>query len=423
MFDTELTLLILNNKEQILGFLHPKYVDVTESNTFQGLRSLQITHSLFDDKKKDLNHYNNLLKHGNKVWFNQSPDGNGCLYVLLDDKTVDPSKNTVVITGEEVATELASMPPIRLSSTSRTINADWINTNIGLLFTAGTVESITLNYTGVIGLMALLRLITKNTSKEIQFRYQYDPDTNIINRYIDILTLSGKTHQIPVEIGYNTDNILLEETEATTAIAAAPIGTPSDQTSKNITDFNNIHQAFEDLIIDPSVQIPSIVTKDSNQNDVNGPMVYPPYSKSAGSLFVQCPPTDSAANYSQIQEQQGQNSTHPRTILFTSNETNKYNIYWDCVTQIKKSNQPTIVLTTTVMDIQKMKGNTPEYYNAGDTVYIKMPGRVNRVKARVTKTTKNPRQPDKDKIEIGNYNLNFFIDYLDINMDNFLPYQ
>ena len=67
MFDTELTLLILNNKEQILGFLHPKYVDVTESNTFQGLRSLQITHSLFDDKKKDLNHYNNLLKHGNKV--------------------------------------------------------------------------------------------------------------------------------------------------------------------------------------------------------------------------------------------------------------------------------------------------------------------------------------------------------------------
>ena len=70
-----------------------------------------------------------------------------------------------------------------------------------------------------------------------------------------------------------------------------------------------------------------------------------------------------------------------------------------------------------------MKGQEPEYYNAADTVYIHLPGRVNRVKARIIKTVKNPRTPEKDKLEIGNYNLNFFKDIMNIYSDTIVPYE
>ena len=51
MFDSEVTLLVLNPNEQLLGILHPKYVDVTETiDSLSGLRTIEITHPLIDDK-------------------------------------------------------------------------------------------------------------------------------------------------------------------------------------------------------------------------------------------------------------------------------------------------------------------------------------------------------------------------------------
>ncbi len=412
MFDSEVTLMILSPNEKLLGTLHPRYVDVEESNDKAGLRTIKITHPLYDDQKKNLNYYNNLLKHGNKVFWSETPDGNSCLYVLLDDKTLDKSKNTVVMTAEEVASEISMLPPIRFGLTTRSIDTNAINTWFGILFTAGTIETTTLNYTGKINLKDLLNLIATQGNKEIQYRYEYIPNDDIILRYVDIVTTKGKTHNTPIEAGYNTDNILLEETEATVAIAASPTGTPSDSATDGITTFNNAHAAFEALAITEGQMIPSIVTKDSNGNDINGPLAAAPYAKIADTNYVQCPIEDSKANYKTIQSKEKGNITIPRTISFNSSEENKYNLYWACVSQINSNKEPGITLTAQVIDISKLKGDDPEYYNAGDTVYVDIPGFKNRVPARIIKTTKNPRTPDKDKLEIGNYVFDFIGDFV-----------
>ena len=304
MYDEEVTLAILNPAETLLGFLHPKYVDVEETIEWNGLRTIKITHPIFDDNRENLNYYNNLLAMGNKVWWNETPNGDGCLYVLLDDKTVDPATNKVTITAEEAAVELSMIPPWRFAATSRTVDATAINSYMGNLFTAGTIESIVLNYTGVISLMATLREIEKQGNKEVQFRYSYNPTTGIISRYVDIITTKGTVHTDPIEIGYNTENILLEETEADTAIAAAPCGIPSDTTSANLTKFNTVRDEFAALVVSTGTQIPLWVTKDSAGNDVNGPMVYPPYAKSASTNYVACPVADSAADYKQVQQKE-----------------------------------------------------------------------------------------------------------------------
>ena len=421
MYDSEITLAILNPNEQLIGYLHPKYLDVTETvDSLTALRTIVITHPLFDNKKENLNYYNNLLIHGNKVFWSNTPNGDSCLYVLQDNKVVDQQKNTVVITAEEVATELNDLPPIRFSAnTTITVNSTFINTYYGFLFDVGMIETCSINYVGSIGLMALLTEIATQTGKEIQFRYVYDSDTDIITRYLDIVTTKGKVHTTPVEIGYNTDNIILEETEATVAIAASPTGKPSDTTQVNISAFNTAHAAFEAMSINVGDMIPSSV----DSSGVQGPLIAAPYSKSAGSNYVQCLGSDSAANYQTVQAKEKQPIDFPRTITFDTSETNIYNLYWLCVTQIKAHNQPSVVLTSQVLDMQKFKGNTPEYYNIGDTVYLKLPGRVNRVQSRIIKTSKNPRQPDKDDLTIGNYVLDFRLDYSNIFLDTRSPFE
>ena len=322
-------------------------------------------------KQTDLNKYINLLNHGNKIYWNLTPNGDSCLYVLIDDKIVDPIKNTVVITAEEVACELSMIPPIRFSAnTSITINSTFINTYFGSLFTPGTIEICTLNYIGTIGLMALLTLIGTQCTKEIQFRYEYDSNLGIIHRYVDIITTKGVTHQTPVEIGYNTEDITLDETEATTAIAAAPIGAPSDTTQVNISAYNTAMASFIAMSISVGQMIPSSV----DSSGVQGPLIAAPYTKQAGSIYIQCPNTISAANYQTVQQKEQQSNSYPRTILFSTTETNIYNLYWLCVTNINTNNQPSITLTAQVLDIQRLNNELPEYFNIGDTVALQLPG-------------------------------------------------
>ena len=112
MFQDELQLAVLSPDEKLLGYLHPRYVDVEENNELRGLRSITITHPLMDDKNEDLTRYNDLLVHGNKIWQEKTSDGDSCLQVILEDKTVDPLTNKVSIKAEEVATELSMLPPV-----------------------------------------------------------------------------------------------------------------------------------------------------------------------------------------------------------------------------------------------------------------------------------------------------------------------
>jgi hypothetical protein len=320
-------------------------------------------------------------------------------------------------------TEFEEITLLDSSKTTLQITSDLINEICGDLFEIGTITTgQNVDYNGLIGVLAFLREVESQTSYEFQFRYEYDANMDKIRRYIDFLEQRGKIHINPIEIGYNTDNIELEDTETDTFLGAGPTGAPSDDTATNIAKFHKARQAFIDLGVDPTVQIPLWVTTDSSGNETLGPMAYPPYAKKKGETFVRCLNSDSAASYKEVQKMQGGGAKSAKICLFSSTEENKYNLYWDCVDTIKQKCQPDIKLDAKVMDVLKIQGKTPEYYNVGDTVSLQLPGRYDRVQARVTKTKKNPRELSKDEITIGNYSIDFFAGYVNAYYPAGKPY-
>ncbi len=105
---------ILSQKEDVLGFLNPDVVDIEEYNEEKGLRQITIKHPLLDREGNDLSRYNRLLAMGNKVWLNETCDGDSCLFVLNDDKHVDHAARMVTVSADEIAVELSDTPPIPL---------------------------------------------------------------------------------------------------------------------------------------------------------------------------------------------------------------------------------------------------------------------------------------------------------------------
>lgn len=621
----EVTVAVLSPTEDLLGFLHPGYVELEETNKLGALRTLEVTHPLRDDKNQDLTKYADLLVHGNKLWRQTTSDGDSCLYIILDDREVDVTGNYIRISAEEAATELSLVPPVRVScfteyfedfedgeygrgytdptpvreypysdwllrggtaametgnpivgtyslkhtgngsvtignrlfqsctSATRpvyvqfrwrlaTVGLDayaylWIvnyqdssnfmlvqtfyNSSEGkqklqvLKYVAGTptnislvdwktgilntsteylikivatdtnirvyvdgvekinatythsytcnaygfgatrttaavwdeigvqsltpsIETITINsthiselvgsyftpdtitagqsytYTGVISLMGLLREIESQTGYEFEFQYEYNPATKRIDRLINFLPSRGKAHSIPIEVGYNTDSVAFEQNESEVALAAAPSGEPSDDQTENLTAFHRARWHWEIITITPtSGDIPLWVTKDDDGEYVYGPDTTPTMYKYAGKTYVTAQATDSSAEYVEIQNKSEDGDiTQPRTVAFSTSEEHVYNLFWLCVTEINKHLHPSINLEAKVIDLQRLQGDTPTYFNVGDAVTLKLPGSDSYVLARVLETVKNPREPSKDSITLGNYKINFFNDYL-----------
>lgn len=626
MFEKDLNLAILDEDENLLGFLHPRYVDVTEFNELGGLRNIKITHPLSTTTGEDLSRYSNLLQMGNKVWREVTSDGDSCLYVILEDKLVDSTKNLISVRAEEVAGELSMLPPFLLNTfnayyddfedgklTSRSlpyqnwtveggtgviesvnpisgkysikhtgngsitasnivrkantgrnsvinfklrlnssgsgtydpylclwklkrinssndlsvwtwydnstdkqiielyrmnagsgtiikdaelmngklpaditynftildngnnvkvllngsqkldanyscgfsydsyvgfgcngassawwdeiyvqpanpknptvIDASLLESFYGNYFNIGTVkEGYSFEYNGCLTPMALIREIEAQTGCEFQFRYEYDTNTDKIIRYLDFIEKKGKDHSEGIDIGYNTDNIILEESEDDVAIAAAPTGTPKDDTSEAMANFQKTFLSWLGLEVNPAVQIPLWVTKDEQGNEVYGPMVYPPYPKISGSPYVYSI-AESSASYQKVKAKKGLDAEEPRIVHFESSEENIYNIYWLCVGKIRERLHPKVRLSTDIINIRKLKDYEPSYFNVGDRVSLIMPGRQERVEARIISTEKNPRNFEADSIELGNYQIDFFADYLKTFYPRLNPYE
>lgn len=624
----ELTVAVLSPTESLLGYLHPEYVELEETQELGALRTLEVTHPLMDDYGGDLTEYADLLVHGNKLWRQTTSDGDSCLYVILDDREVNVTGNSIQVSAEEVATELSLVPPVRVScfteyfddfedgeygrgytestpvrsypyndwklrggsvametanpiigtysvkhtgdSSSSIYNRlyqdcdadtrpmyvqfrfrlsaqgagsgtpyislwishyqdasnyvvlrtyydtgsgkqrlqaakytggsganiqeiDWLTGKLGTsteyLFklvvtdtsfrvyvdgvekinasythsvtTAGygfganldssgvwdeisvqsttpdiptiTIDSAYLSeivgryftpdtitagqsytYTGVMSPMALLREIESQTGYEFEFQYEYNPTTKRIDRLINYLPSRGKAHSIPIEVGYNTDSVAFEQNESEVALAAAPSGEPSDDKTENLAAFHRARWHWELITITPtSGDIPLWVTKDDDGEYVYGPDTTPTMYKNPGVPYVVADETDSSADYLYVQDKSEDGDvTVPRVVTFTTSEDHVYNLYWLCVTEINKHLHPAVSLECKVVDLQKLQGDSPAYFNVGDAVTLKLPGSTSYVLARVLKTVKNPRSPGDDSVELGNYTLNFYGDYL-----------
>lgn len=421
----ELTLAVLGPDETLIRFLNPEVLEVEETHTLGGLRTITITHSLLDDLGMELGEYADLLIHGNKVWRQFTGDGDSCLYVINDDREVDTEENEIKVSADEVAAELSDLPPVRFNMTNPVqVTGEWLATYVGDLFTPGEISpGQSFSYSGTIGVMGLLREIEEQTGYEFSFRYEFNTTLGLIERFLDFVELRGRVHSTPIEIGYNTAKIELEESEADVAIAAAPLGSPRDSKDEANTTFHQARKAFEDLVVSKTVQIPLWVTKDESGEPLNGPLAYPPYSKAAGQTYVAAPPGDSGATYKEVTRMAGESGQVPRTVLFESSEENPINLYWLCVDKIREKLQPQVKLETEMINMGRMAANDPTVYNVGDRVALQLPGRSDRVVARIQKTVKNPRQFDRDKVELGNYGIDFFTDYLDIGGSGKQPFE
>ena len=106
----QLTVAVLDQDEQLLGYLDPDVVQISEVDELGALKSLTVTHPLLDTQALTLGPYATLLVHGNKLWRPVTGDGDSCLYVIIDKRTINPDDNTITVVAEEAATELSQLP-------------------------------------------------------------------------------------------------------------------------------------------------------------------------------------------------------------------------------------------------------------------------------------------------------------------------
>lgn len=289
-FEKELTVAILDQNENPMGYLDSNRVQVSETNELYNLRLLDIIHPLLDEfsNDSDVTRYDNLLIAGNKVWMPQSPTGDSCLYILHADKEYDFDETTITITATEAAIELSQNKVIRLNTTLTTTATNltnFLNDYFYELFQVGTINgptttTVTLN--GAFTPLEILRKIETGTGGEFKFRYEYE--SGQINRYIDFYNQIGDTHKPPIELEYNATEMDISISEENTRIAAAPTGEPSSDAAS----FHAAMAAFEALEFKTTTQIPLYISKDDAGNAVTGPLAYPPYPKPAGQGYLEC---------------------------------------------------------------------------------------------------------------------------------------
>ena len=211
----------MTNSEDFLQFLDPELCTLVETHEKGGLRTLSL-----DYKFQDLHEDKQLFKIGNKVWVSGDTNLTDCLYVINTPVEINVyQENSFSMELEEVMVELNYAPifsqtdltsdnGFKITTTngeqSVTINWNALNYWFGDYFNIGVVQKcLNENYnrvplSGTMTLMSLLRYIEEETGNIFVTRYEKDPLTNIIHRYLDFLNPidSGKDWELNIEYDF-----------------------------------------------------------------------------------------------------------------------------------------------------------------------------------------------------------------------------
>lgn len=408
MFDAETTVAVLDQNENLIGYLNPEHVQINDTRELYKLRTITIVCQLIDETNNDLSKYDEMLRSGNKIWKPSTTDGDSCLYVLKGDKIYGDNFTDVTVTGIEVAVELGEYKILRDSGFEWSVDSTLITDLFGELFDPGTIDgpTETVNHTGALTPLAIINEIQDKTGGEFQYRYEYDPANDEIKRYLDFHETIGETHSEVIEMGYNAKVIHLIINEDEVCSAAGPIGEPSSASD----EFHQNRKTFEDLVVVKGSSIPLYYTKDDNGNLIPGNNAYAPYGKGAGENYVECDEeSELVANYTRVHHKGGSGNS-PRLKTFTSSETHPVNLYWECVNTVKANLQPSVELSIELVNLLKLEG-AAKYYRIGDVVPVRLPGRDDVVTCRITKTIKDPRDPANEQVEISTYKSTFMQDF------------
>lgn len=394
----ELTAVILNQDEDTnLGYLNHKEIQITENRELYKFDSLEITHPLTDKNNNDFTKYDAMLRAGNKVWKQQTADNRSMLFIITDSPKKKDNLKTVIV--YEAAIQLQELEATDYVKQSKTVNASFINDLCKGLFTADEIELTgqTVVLDGTFTPLEVIREIENQTGGEFQFRYEYNETTTKIDRYIDFYGQIGQTHTVIIEEGVNADSISIEINELDVAIAAGPKGKPGSDDS----EFHTKMATWKNYSITKGQEISLFYTKENDMWVASDQKAHAPYAKTAGLIYVECDTSsDLIAAYGKIHNPNGDD--YPRIYSFDSNEAHPVNLYWECITNIRDKLVPEVNIDCNIIDIAKIQGKTPEYYNVGDTVYVRPKHVSSVIECRITQTVKNIRNPAEDKITISN---------------------
>jgi hypothetical protein len=351
-----------------------------------------------------------MLNNGKKIWRTQSTDGVSVLYVIHGPKVYGENWTDITITATEAAMELGKIEKFRNSAFDDWIvNETFINKYFGKLFDPGVLDGPTEStaYNGELTALAVINEIQEKTGGEFQYRYEYDGTNNVIKRYIDFHEQIGETHTEVIEMGRNAKIIHLSIDDTEVGVAAGPIGEPSSASD----EFHKNRAAFEALSVPKGASIPLYYTKDDDGNEVPGPNAYAPYAKIAGKNYVECDEeSEKVGNYLYINGKEKSSTEYPIIIPFESSESNPIHLYWACVNKTRESLIPEVELSIEMVNLVKLQG-AEEYYNVGDKLNVHILSRNDIIPCRITKTTKDPRQPASETYEISTYRVTFMQDF------------
>ena len=216
-----MNVIVMTNSEEFLQFLDPELCTLVETHEKGGLRTLSL-----DYKFQDLHEDKQLFKIGNKVWVSGDTNLTDTLYVINTPVEINVyAENSFSMELEEVMVELNYAPifsqtdltsdnGFKITTTngeqSVTINWNALNYWFGDYFNIGVVQKC-LNeaynrvpLSGTMTLMSLLRYIEEETGNVFVTRYEKDPLTNVIHRYLDFLNPidTGKDWELNIEYDF-----------------------------------------------------------------------------------------------------------------------------------------------------------------------------------------------------------------------------
>jgi len=282
-----MNVIVMTNNEEFLQFLDPELCTLVETHEKGGLRTLSL-----DYKFQDLHEDKQLFRIGNKVWVSGDTNLTDTLYVINTPVEINVyAENSFSMELEEVMVELNYAPifsqtdltsdnGFKITTTngeqSVTINWNALNYWFGDYFNIGVVQKcLNENYnrvplSGTMTLMSLLRYIEEETGNIFVTRYEKDPLTNVIHRYLDFLNPidTGKDWELNIEYDFVQgveDSGVYDENDDPSSDEDEYADTESQD---DLVDFTPLGTAWTN--VDPTEVEFRITDKDYNLLDADG---------------------------------------------------------------------------------------------------------------------------------------------------------
>ena len=234
--------------------------------------------------------------------------------------------------------------------------------------------------------------VTNSTDSNALSRSDYD---TIINSWINLSVTKGEIIPMIVERVYVQAS---SWTKAVNDVLGVMGGSPGAATPYNV--HNNYWWK-------PLKQNNQIDESDSQNNkyEVLRATAYwqAPFSKKRGEIFV-VDDTDTGINYNRIVGKPNVEkvSAYPKIGPVETSDEDRYAIFNDVCMKLKDKRYPSVNVKA---DIVNFNNGFDNNYKVYDTVFIKIPGVSTLVKAKIVKTTKNPKNVLENTVELSNYSI------------------